>query len=487
MPTKETVTLEVGVNLSKDSANELEESFAEIWEKGMSIGMHDAIDSLKKSTDALKAKYKGFQIFEDNKVAKEKLRDAFTFYKQVQNQMTAQEKKFHLEKMANLRAQVNANSQATRNALANLRSQKMEELKTSMAQKTEESRERQRTETFDAFRTGGLGSLVTKMFKDASPSAIFEKSYKKLREKASFFDEDIKNQKNKLQEMRSKEGFSENDAAYKVEQEHLKELQKQKGKYSKQAAVIGAVQGTLNTFKNLASSVFKTLGLDLKSIFSDVGKSIKDILDPYTGVASYDTTTSLFTNAKARNQQMQYGLSSESNFALTKTKEMLGMTDDNDLMYMNENQKQAFNEIMEKYKTWYSGLESTGAMERLQNAQLEFKMFKEELSYKFLGWFAEHKDQIFNAIEFIMNVVFRIAEVVMNILDALPFTKGMSSSLASSDASLTNNYSNKNVNINVNTTNNATANLQNKSELDNFFEGTTENTVRGIAQALNSL
>ena len=86
-----------------------------------------------------------------------------------------------------------------------------------------------------------------------------------------------------------------------------------------------------------------------------------------------------------------------------------------------------------------------------------------------------------------MNVVFKIADVVMNILDALPFTKGMASSLASSDASLTNNYSNKNVNINVNTTNNATANLQNKSELDNFFEGTTDNTVRGIAQALNSL
>lgn len=487
MPTKETMTLEVGINLSKDSANELEESFAEIWEKGMSIGAHDAIEAVKKSTDELKRKYKGFQIFEDNKEAKEKLRDAFTFYKQVQNQMTAQEKKFHLEKMANLRAQVNANSQATRNALANLRSQKMEELKTSMAQKTEESRERQRTETFDAFRTGGLGSLVSKMFKDISPTAIFEKSYKKLRDKASFFDEDIKNQKNKLQEMRSKEGFTEDDADYKVEQEHLKELQKQKGKYSKQAAIAGVIQGTLNTFKNVATSVFKTLGLDLKSIFSDVGKTIKDILDPYTGVASYNTTTSLFTNASAREQQMKYGLSSESNFALTKTMDALGMKNDNDLMYMNENQKQAFNEIMEKYKTWYSSLESTGAMEKIQNAQLEFKMFKEELSYKFLGWFAEHKDQIFTAIEFIMNVVFKIADVVMNILDALPFTKGMSSSLASSDASLTNNYSNKNVNINVNTTNNATANLQNKSELDNFFEGTTDNTIRGIAQALNSL
>ena len=57
MPTKETMTLEVGINLSKDSANELEESFAEIWEKGMSIGAHDAIEAVKKSTDELKRKY----------------------------------------------------------------------------------------------------------------------------------------------------------------------------------------------------------------------------------------------------------------------------------------------------------------------------------------------------------------------------------------------------------------------------------------------
>ena len=487
MPTKETMTLEVGVNLSKDSANELEESFAKIWEKGISIQLYETIEKVKKSTEELKSKYRGFQIFGDIKEARESLRDAFTFYKQVQDQMTAQEKKAHLEKMANLREEINANSQATKDAYAILRSQKIEELNASMAQKAEETSERQRFEKLESFRTGGLGSLASEMFKSISPDAIFGKSYNNLREKANFFDEDIKKQKNKLQEMRSKEGFTEDDEAYKVEQEHLKELQKQKGKFSKKASVVGAIQGTLNTFKNLATSVFKTLGLDLKSIFSDVGKTIKDILDPYTGVASYNTTTSLFTNASAREQQMKYGLSSESNYALTKTKDMLGMKNDDDLMYMNENQKQAFNEIMEKYKTWYSGLESTGAMERIQNAQLEFKMFKEELSYKFLGWFAEHKDQIFTAIEFIMNVVFKIAEVVMNILDSLPFTKGMSSSLASSDASLTNNYSNKNININVNTTNNATANLQNKSELDNFFEGTTDNTVRGIAQALNSL
>lgn len=481
----ETVDLDFNINFSKNAEKELQTNLEKLVDKGMSLGMAEAMDKMEKEAKKYKDSFKGVQILANNQTFFDQFKEFEKAYKKVQGSLSKEEKARHDEYFQNARKKMNQNAKITQEALKNLRLEKRENIEAERQKELMQNRTAKVEQTFGTFRTEGLGGLLSSTVKSLSPNAIFGKAYDSFNKRANKYNEDINAQQQKLKDMKNS-GMDESDEAYQVEKEHLKQLQKDKGKYSKAANIAGALQGTVNTFTKLAKSAFQALGMDITSIMSSVGQTIKDVLSE-TGIASYDTANSLFTNASAREQQMKYGLSSESNYALTKTMSMLGMKNDDDLMYMNENQKQAFNDIMEKYKTWYSQLESTGAMEKIQQAQLDFKMFKEELSYKFLGWFAEHKDQIFTAIEFIMNVVFKIAEVVMNILNALPFTKGMTSSLTSSDSSLTNNYSNKNVSINVNTTNNATANLQNKSEMDNFFSGAEATTVRSIAQAIESM
>jgi len=250
-----------------------------------------------------------------------------------------------------------------------------------------------------------------------------------------------------------------------------------------QAAINTAISA-VKKVGNVANEVFKTMGFDLKSTFKDIVATIAKELKE-TGMASFATGSTLFTNAEARTQQMKYGLSNTSNYALTRTMEMLNMKSDEDLVYMNETQKEAFNSLLDRYKGWYEQLESTGALIKLQQAQLDFKMFKEEMSMKLLNWFADHKETIFTILEFTMNVLEFIANAVEGLLNLFGKTNSSSrNSLGTSDTYLSN--TNSNININVNNTNNATANLNSKAELDASLNSANNNVVKSIATALQS-
>jgi len=354
----------------------------------------------------------------------------------------------------------------------------------------EEAREqiqRQRGK-LDEFRQGGITlSGIWKNLKSA-PNEYFNQEITKGRRRMDINTSQIKD---------IDEWFATNQSQKGSEQWKDKELEKKQlegqnkqltARNAKMAAAQMAINTAINTVKKfgeIGSKIFQTMGLDIKNIFKDVIGTIGEALKE-TGIASYSMSTSLFTNASARETQMKYGLSGESAYALTQTMGMLNMKSDEDLMYMNERQKEAFNNIMDKYKTWYSNLESTGAMEKMQEAQLEFKMFKEELSMKLLNWFAEHKDQIFNALEVTMNVLSVLAELVLNILNLIPGGKKYATSSATSSDISSVNTNNKisNVNINVNNTNNANATLNSQSELENSLNNSNGNLVKSIAASL---
>ena len=243
-------------------------------------------------------------------------------------------------------------------------------------------------------------------------------------------------------------------------------MAKNKG-LSKDIKGMGAAQFGMNTAVNLAVSsakafgkaankVFKTMGIDLKSIMGDVITNITKMLST-EGIASYNMGSSIFTNSSARETQMKYGLSSGQAYALTQTMSMLNMRTDEDLMYMNKSQKEVFNQLMDKYDAWYTEFQNSGAAEELQKAQLEFSMFKQELSYKLLNWFAANRDTIMTVLEGIMGLMQFTANVVSGILGL--FGKKVSTSSASTSDYTSSSYGNRSINVNVSNTNNATANF----------------------------
>lgn len=233
--------------------------------------------------------------------------------------------------------------------------------------------------------------------------------------------------------------------------------------------------GGVKKFYNVALKTFDVLGINIKNMFRDVINNIAENLSR-TGMASYDTTTSLFTNSEARSQAMKYGISSSTNWALTKTAGMLfggtGNLDEN-IAYMNPAQKEMFATLMSKYSSWYDQLQSTGVLQRIQEFQLDFAMLKEELAIDFMNWFAQNKEIILGAITGTFSVIKAISSVIVGIANFLGGVKSSDSVLNGSKA----------ITVNISNTNNNS--LSNSSQLA-IAQNISDTTIKSVARAIEA-
>lgn len=168
----------------------------------------------------------------------------------------------------------------------------------------------------------------------------------------------------------------------------------------------------------VATEAFNTIGFDFANITKNVANIVSQALSS-NGIGSYSIGNSLFTNSSARSNQMKYGLSSSSNYAMMQTMGILGMSSDEDLMYMNSNQREMFTALTNYYKARYNQLSKSGALQSIQKAQIDFQIFKQELSYKFLNWFANNKDRIMKLITSVMNVMEAIMPLILKVMTTI--------------------------------------------------------------------
>ena len=233
--------------------------------------------------------------------------------------------------------------------------------------------------------------------------------------------------------------------------------------------------GGVKKFYNVALKTFDVLGINIKNMFRDVINNIAENLSR-TGMASYDTTTSLFTNSEARSQAMKYGISSSTNWALTKTAGMLfggtGNLDEN-IAYMHPAQKEMFATLMSKYSSWYDQLQSTGVLQRIQEFQLDFAMLKEELAIDFMNWFAQNKEVVLGAITGTFSVIKAISSVIVGIANFLGGVKSSDSVLNGSKA----------ITVNISNTNNNS--LSNSSQLA-IAQNISDTTIKSVARAIEA-
>lgn len=255
------------------------------------------------------------------------------------------------------------------------------------------------------------------------------------------------------------------------------------------SAKIGAYKDLANLPDKIFTKVqafYKVLGIDLKNTFKDITDNIREAFGKQ-GIASYNLGSSLFTNASARESAFKFGLSSSQNYALTKTRGLLNLQSDEDLMYMNKDQKEYFNQLMKKYGDWYTKLESSGVFRSVQEMQLEFEMFKQEISYTLLEWFAENKELIMTVLKGSLEVFEKILKVVTKIASKIK-VKGLGSDSASASDNLSVIQSAKNAtyNINTNSTNNISTGINSTQDLVNAMDSSNSNYLKGLMVAVNS-
>lgn len=218
----------------------------------------------------------------------------------------------------------------------------------------------------------------------------------------------------------------------------------------------------INTAAMVAAKAAKIVSAPFVKLAKDAWDVTKSFVNLESGVATFATATSLITNTAAREQQLKYGLSSSQNFAFTQAKSMLNISSDEDLMFMNVQQREKFLEYMQRYSKWYDQMESSGVLADIQGMQLEFKELKQQLGMELLSWLAANKETIMFCVKGIFEVIKQIANFVMAI--ASWFAKG--------------NTQNNTFNITATTTNN----VSNQTMAD----AATQNQWAGLAKQVTT-
>jgi hypothetical protein len=137
---------------------------------------------------------------------------------------------------------------------------------------------------------------------------------------------------------------------------------------------------------------------------------------------------------------------------------------------------------MQTYSNWYEQLSSSGVLKQIQQMQLDFAMFKQEIAVDFLKWIAENKDTIMGIMKFMEEAIKTIITIIGNILTF--FGGKMDTSSYSASASDSANYGlstagTKNINVNMNMSNSATGVLSDQTQLESFFK---EQMTKAVAQ-----
>lgn len=257
---------------------------------------------------------------------------------------------------------------------------------------------------------------------------------------------------------------------------------------AKKLAVIGTFTAILGTAKKIAGSFNDALksatgiSFSIKDMMSDVANNISKMLSMSSGIATYNMGSSLITNSGARNTALKYGLTSGQTYAFTQTSQMLGIQSDVDLAYMNPRQREMFMSLMQKQEAWYAKLESSGMLESIQEMQIEFSMFKQELAVEFLDWVAKNKDTIMTVLKGMFNVLQFIAGVLNSVFSLFGSNSSSSySSAAMSDTAAAGAGSIANTkNVSVKMSNNVNG-VFNTREVEEFLNERLNTTFRAAA------
>lgn len=191
---------------------------------------------------------------------------------------------------------------------------------------------------------------------------------------------------------------------------------------------------------------------------------------------------SQLTDSGIRETKFTYGFSSSQAYGFDKAKSMLGISSDEDLMYMNDQQQQQFRDAFIKYSEKYTKLADSGFFEKIQEYNVEMEEFKEDLKLEFVDWFMNNKDMIKST----LNDIMKFTEFTMQALGWLLkyFNKSESSQSEKSAkiSDVINTYTTSKSNV-VTVTNNNTYNGANDSG-KSMFERSAMQNIKQIKSAI---
>lgn len=152
---------------------------------------------------------------------------------------------------------------------------------------------------------------------------------------------------------------------------------------------------------NLKSQFLDKISGLAQSFLTGIGNVFKDAWNELNTMMQ----SSLLTNANTRENAFNYGFSASESYGFDKAKQMLGIQSEEDLWYMNDTQKNKFQEIMTKYAEKYEELYNSGFFDKYLEYQIEMEEFKLDMQMEIIEFFMENKNTIKEFMELSMDAM----------------------------------------------------------------------------------
>lgn len=198
--------------------------------------------------------------------------------------------------------------------------------------------------------------------------------------------------------------------------ESLNAQQKQV-EYNKNVAM--QVNSTKAFAANAAIAVSSVVIQEAIKVAKKIYEHTKQVIND---TASYAISSSYTVNSQAREQMLTYGLSESQNYAFSQTKKIMGIDTDEDLFWMNDNQKQKFSELMEKETEIYDTMTSNGTLEGFQEVQMDLAILKQEFYAEIVKFVSDNKDLILNTMNTTITALSGLLQVASLIYKAINYT-----------------------------------------------------------------
>ena len=279
-----------------------------------------------------------------------------------------------------------------------------------------------------SFRTSLIQSTIGRSFGSTADWMTKDRT-DFLKDQSSIFKENAEAQKSyrsQISELEKAKDKAKTKKEKDAIQKQINELNEASAASNK-VSQVAMGKNALNYLKKGIDSFLKDVGKLAAETIIKIGKNAIAMLDE---ASTYAVSSSYKINSGARNQMLTYGLSESQNYAFSKTQSLMGISGDEDLFWMNSNQRSMFQDLMKKEMAIYDKMTQSGTLESFQKMQIDFEVMKQEFTAEIVGFIVKNKDTILNAAKLGVGFLKTIANGVVGILKFLNWAFGSNEGLS---------------------------------------------------------
>lgn len=250
------------------------------------------------------------------------------------------------------------------------------------------------------------------------------------------------------------------------------------------------------TFENFASNLYDSL----KSIFTSLSNSIISLFSSFLSnmekSISNMANSYYLTNSTTRYNAFTYGMSSSESYGFEVAKSILGISSNEDILYMSSDQLSMFKEIMNTITAYYDEITESGLFEDYYEMQVQYTLLSYELSLEIYSFLAEYSDSIVELVTSLLELaesalpaLVDFLSILTPVIDAIVsfiswLTCTVNDATTSSDiSSIISSYQSSSTTVNITSTNNFSGSTDDEIE---DYEDATEAMIEAAKLAFSS-